>query len=320
MLSAPTSSLSDVIPCKTRYLFRFFVSSSPHHHVLICLNRLSSTLSCLNSIEKILLATPFFLLPRPAPGHSSLSISTPHFPSFLPSQDNFFSITPLSFPPSPGLTIALIPLANVVYSAFKRVFGRWLLYGGTWGSSGSRPQNESLSEVFGRVGGVEIGLVDAREQQGTVAQGPVQPPQTANNVDPLLAQHPETLYLNRLSVSRLAVGALIFPVCANLTGQALLALANASGNRRFKWALGVSVGRIGLSTPGSSRGGGVSGGWEGLWNGLGLGGESRSRLGLDLGLGGNRWSGAGDDEFEWWRTAIGGLVFQLIKELVSNAA
>jgi hypothetical protein len=125
----------------------------------------------LDSLERSLFLAPFFLLPRPAP-NSPFSLSLPssstYVPSFFPSSSGssssqFFSITPLTFPPSPGLTLALLPLASIGYNKLKRKMRHWMSRseGVEWGFGGGangRRERTVLQEVLGEVGGVQIGL------------------------------------------------------------------------------------------------------------------------------------------------------------------
>jgi hypothetical protein len=112
--------------------------------------------------------------------------------------------------------------------------------------------------------------------------------------DPLQNPPPESLYLTRTSVSRLAVGALLFPPFANLTGQALRIFARWTGSRTFRWLIGAGVGKVGLS----------GGGGQGIFGG---------RNWKYLEKGGPDGGGA-----PWWTTAIGGMVFTLLQDGVSH--
>ncbi|KAL7411675.1 hypothetical protein BDY24DRAFT_395685 [Mrakia frigida] len=239
-------------------------------------------------LESGLILLPIFFLPR-APAN-------PLVPAWSLSNPRLFSLA-WTFPPGPGLTLALLPALNVVYLNLKRRVQRSVLLG----TGLFAPWSNSSSSDGGRRGGqfnlggddqifgvrLNIEIEDAHPNNPPPAVELAPPP-----APPALAD--EALYLTRHSLTRLACGALLSPALSALAGWGLEKAA-----RKWSPGLGRFLGLKGLPPVYGKQGGG--GWWMGTAGAGGWGGGARGRE-------------EGELDPVWWRNAVGGCALVLVKE------
>ncbi|BGP19807.1 hypothetical protein JCM10213_003116 [Rhodosporidiobolus nylandii] len=236
------------------------------------------------------------------------------------------------FPPSPTLTVCLLPWLRLFYlrtraQVFAKVLGRKKKYRGLAGVFEEAAEDEvafaSPSRAAGAGAAAEepegqqrelVELVATIEVEVEETEVPAAPPNPATAAAPATAQDPAALPTSarlRVGLGRLTslvLGALLFPALSSLAGSALFWLATRrSGAKPFvllRRALGVGA------FVAASRGGSGAGG------GGGAAGWLRGFLAPYSGLGGALSAGGKVVDPVWVRNTLGAGIVLLARDAV----
>ncbi|ORY72904.1 hypothetical protein BCR35DRAFT_354254 [Leucosporidium creatinivorum] len=291
---------------------------------LIPLTLLLSRTPLIDSLLPFLPLTLVLSLSPPHPLHSSPLILPP-----LTSPTDSLSSLSFTFPPSPTLTLCLLPWARHAYLRARRAIFRKVLGQGSGGEGwrgvlqGLQGVDELADEAQGEGGmqagvgagqlelGVELELEEEEAGEGAAPnaaadqqQQQQQAHQPAANPRPAMPPA-QRLRLGLSRLTSLIVGALLYPTLCSLSGSALLWLASRGGARPSSGAIRALRKVLGVSAllaaPTAAAAPSTAMSWL------------RLVTSTPLRLGG---TGGGSEPIDpvWLRTSLGGAILLLMRD------